>query len=57
MASTPDPSPEAVTLRGYQQQALDIARRENVVVAGVTGVGKTLVALFLLREQDYSGGK
>lgn len=57
MASAPDSSLDVVTLRGYQRQAVDIARRENVVVAGGKGVGKTLVAAFLLREQDYSRGK
>lgn len=48
---------EMEQLRGYQEGALRLAREQNLVVAGATGVGKTLIALCLLREQDYSNGR
>ncbi len=44
-------------LRNYQQVALIQARRGNIIMCGATGIGKTHVALSLLREADYSNGK
>lgn len=44
-------------LRGFQREVLALAREQNVVMVGSTGIGKTFVALTLLAEQDYAGGK
>lgn len=47
----------AHALREYQRQVLERARAENVVMVGETGIGKTFVAICLLSELDYSGGR
>ncbi|TMW64490.1 hypothetical protein Poli38472_011370 [Pythium oligandrum] len=45
------------SLRPFQTQVLELARDENVVMVGATGIGKTFVAIALLSELDYAGGK
>lgn len=52
----PDELP-AERLRNYQQAALTKARRDNIIMCGAAGIGKTHVALSLLREADYSEGQ
>ncbi|KAH9103367.1 hypothetical protein LEN26_015300 [Aphanomyces euteiches] len=47
----------AAALRQYQVGVVEQARRKNVVMVGSTGIGKTFVAIMLLREQDYSTSK
>jgi len=47
----------AERLRNYQQAALTKARRSNIIMCGAAGIGKTHVALSLLREADYSEGQ
>lgn len=47
----------AHALREYQRQVLERARSQNVVMVGDTGIGKTFVAICLLSELDYSGGR
>lgn len=47
----------AERLRNYQQAALAKARRSNIIMCGAAGIGKTHVALSLLREADYSEGQ
>jgi ERCC4-related helicase len=42
------------SLRDYQEEVVKLARAENVVMVGNTGIGKTFVSIMLLREQDYS---
>src|SRR6056297_1226130 len=49
--------PPETRLRNYQQEALVKARRTNIVMCGAAGIGKTHVAMSLLREADYSDGK
>jgi hypothetical protein len=46
-----------VELRAFQREILDLARERNVVMVGETGIGKTFLAIALLLEQDYAGGK
>lgn len=41
----------------YPQTALNKARQGNLVMCGASGIGKTHVALALLREADYDDGK
>jgi len=52
----PDELP-AERLRNYQQAALTKARRDNIIMCGAAGIGKTHVSLSLLREADYSEGQ
>lgn len=47
----------AERLRNYQQAALTKARRSNIIMCGAAGIGKTHVAMSLLREADYSEGQ
>ncbi|TYZ65840.1 hypothetical protein PybrP1_008087 [[Pythium] brassicae (nom. inval.)] len=44
-------------LRGFQRDVVALAREQNVVMVGSTGIGKTFVAIALLAEQDYAGGR
>lgn len=46
-----------VELRAFQREILEEARARNVVMVGETGIGKTFLAIALLAEQDYSGGR
>ncbi|RHY27444.1 hypothetical protein DYB32_006772 [Aphanomyces invadans] len=41
-------------LRDYQEEVVKMARVQNVIMVGNTGIGKTFVSIMLLREQDYS---
>ncbi|KAG9402453.1 Endoribonuclease Dicer [Aphanomyces cochlioides] len=41
-------------LRDYQEEVVKLAREQNVIMVGSTGIGKTFVSIMLLREQDYS---
>lgn len=47
----------ATQLRGFQREILELAREQNVVMVGDTGIGKTFVAIALLSEQDYAHDK
>lgn len=44
-------------LRTFQREVLELAREQNVVMVGDTGIGKTHVAIALLSEQDYANDK
>lgn len=44
-------------LRDFQREIVELAREQNVVMVGDTGIGKTFVAIALLSEQDYSDDK
>ncbi|KAF1336095.1 Dicer-like, partial [Globisporangium splendens] len=44
-------------LRDFQREVVELAREQNVVMVGDTGIGKTFVAIALLSEQDYSDDK
>jgi superfamily II DNA or RNA helicase len=48
---------QQVELRAFQREVLELAREKNVVMVGETGIGKTFLAIALLSEQDYSGGR
>ena len=41
----------------HQKTALNKARQGNLVMCGASGIGKTHVALSLLREANYTDGK
>ncbi|GAB9467300.1 Dicer-like [Globisporangium polare] len=47
----------ATQLREFQREVLELAREQNVVMVGDTGIGKTFVAIALLSEQDYAHDK
>lgn len=46
-----------VELREFQQACYEAAMKRNTIIVGPTGIGKTLVAIQLLRAQDYTDGR
>lgn len=44
-------------LREFQTKAYQRARKGNCILVGPTGVGKTMVSMMLLKDQDYSSGR
>lgn len=57
VAVAPSGADAGPQLRSFQRKILELAREQNVVMVGSTGIGKTFVAIALLAEQDYASGK
>ncbi|CAM9476292.1 unnamed protein product [Discosporangium mesarthrocarpum] len=48
---------QTVDPRPYQAEAFDAARKDNIVMIGATGVGKTLVSLMLIRDYYFQDSR